>query len=88
MTRTQDNHTPLGAPSTLAHTLEAAVEPFQLAVQAIAGWRPVARLSEMIHVSRTRRDLLDLDDRLLADIGVTRLDIEREGRRRFWDLDE
>jgi uncharacterized protein YjiS (DUF1127 family) len=88
MTRTHDNHAPLGALSTLGQTLEAAAGPLQLAVQAIAGWRPVARLSEMIHVSRTRRDLLDLDDRLLADIGVTRLDIEREGRRRFWDLDD
>ena len=87
MTRTHDNHAPLGTVSTLGRTLEAAVEPFQLAVQAIAGWRPMARLGEMIHVSRTRRDLMDLDDRLLQDIGVSRLDIERESRRRFWDLD-
>ncbi len=41
----------------------------------------------MIKVARTRRDLKELDDRMLSDIGVSRLDIERESRRRFWDID-
>jgi len=33
---------------------------------------------------RQRRELLDLDDHLLKDIGVTRVDAEWEGRKPFW----
>ena len=31
-----------------------------------------------------RQDLLDLDDRLLTDIGVTRRQAELEARKPFW----
>jgi len=31
-----------------------------------------------------RRALLDLDDRLLADIGITREEAEREASKPFW----
>ncbi|KAA3628906.1 MAG: DUF1127 domain-containing protein [Proteobacteria bacterium] len=34
--------------------------------------------------ARQRRDLLDLDDRLLRDIGINRADAEREARKPFW----
>lgn len=34
--------------------------------------------------SGQRRALLDLDDRLLADIGLTRDDAWREARKPFW----
>jgi uncharacterized protein YjiS (DUF1127 family) len=33
---------------------------------------------------RTRRDLLELTDYQLQDIGLTRLDAINEGRRPFW----
>lgn len=33
---------------------------------------------------RQRRELLELDDHLLKDIGVTRVDAEWEGRKPFW----
>ena len=33
---------------------------------------------------RGRRQLRELDDRLLRDIGLTRADAECAGRRRFW----
>jgi uncharacterized protein YjiS (DUF1127 family) len=34
--------------------------------------------------SRQRRALLDLDDRLLAEAGLTRLQAVAEGRKPFW----
>lgn len=37
-------------------------------------------------VARQRRRLLALDDDLLKDIGLSRADAEKEGRRGFWDL--
>ena len=49
--------------------------------------RMFARLGTMLATSRQRRDLADLDDRTLHDIGVSRADVEREARRRFWDVD-
>jgi uncharacterized protein YjiS (DUF1127 family) len=35
--------------------------------------------------ARQRGILMGLDDRLLADIGLTREQAMREGRKRFWD---
>lgn len=34
--------------------------------------------------ARQRRDLLDLDDRLLRDIGINRAEAEREASKPFW----
>ncbi|MBE0404685.1 MULTISPECIES: DUF1127 domain-containing protein [Halomonas] len=36
------------------------------------------------HRERSRRQLLTLDDRLLRDIGITRAQAQREGRKSFW----
>lgn len=35
--------------------------------------------------TRTRRQLLALDDRMLADIGVSRVDAAREAAKSFWE---
>jgi uncharacterized protein YjiS (DUF1127 family) len=36
-------------------------------------------------LAQQRRRLLALDDRMLKDIGITRVDACREGARPFWD---
>jgi uncharacterized protein YjiS (DUF1127 family) len=36
---------------------------------------------------RTRRQLLELDDHLLRDLGLSRADVAREAARAPWDLD-
>jgi uncharacterized protein YjiS (DUF1127 family) len=46
------------------------------AIELVLGWQEVAR---------QRRSLLELDDRLLKDIGITRADALREASRPFWD---
>jgi uncharacterized protein YjiS (DUF1127 family) len=47
--------------------------------------RTLAMLLYWHDVSRQRRALLELDDRMLRDIGITRADAEHEARRPFWD---
>ena len=43
-----------------------------------------ARVRRQLERHRTRRQLLDLDDHLLDDIGLTREQAEEAGRRPFW----
>ncbi len=43
-------------------------------------------LHDMLRARRTRRMLADMDDRLLADIGVGRGEALDESRRPMWDL--
>ncbi|MFC3284828.1 DUF1127 domain-containing protein [Litchfieldella rifensis] len=44
-----------------------------------------ARLSRWSRLRRERRQLRELSDAMLRDIGLTREDVERESRRPFWD---
>ncbi|MBZ9559386.1 DUF1127 domain-containing protein [Modicisalibacter sp. MOD 31.J] len=50
--------------------------------------RPLSRLfARLLRQSRrhhSRHGLLDLDDRQLRDIGLTRDEARREGTKRFW----
>ncbi len=48
--------------------------------------RPVASLRKILAVRRQRLKLAELDDRALADIGLTRQVALTEARRPFWDL--
>ena len=45
-----------------------------------------AMLTAMLRARQTRRLLAEMDDRLLADIGVSRGDAATEASRPFWDL--
>jgi uncharacterized protein YjiS (DUF1127 family) len=53
--------------------------------------RPIAlalfdRLLGMLAVSRQRRQLAQLSDAQLKDIGITRADAEREASQPFWRI--
>ena len=51
-----------------------------------ARWRTLAAwLSACWQRHRQRRALLDLDDRMLRDIGISRDDARLEARKRFWE---
>jgi uncharacterized protein YjiS (DUF1127 family) len=41
----------------------------------------------MLRAVATRRDLAAMDDRMLSDIGLSRVDALREAERLPWDLD-
>lgn len=45
----------------------------------------LARLAQHRRRHVSRRQLLDLDDRLLRDIGLTRDEARREGAKHFWE---
>ncbi len=46
----------------------------------------LARMATAYAVYRERQELRDLDARMLADIGLTRHDVERESARNLWDI--
>lgn len=47
-------------------------------------WRFAMRLLRIYDRQQQRRHLLELDDRMLADIGITREQAQAEGRKPFW----
>ena len=49
-------------------------------------FRPFAWIQQALAVRSQRLRLQDLDDHLLADIGVDRKFAAHEARRPFWDL--
>lgn len=66
--------------------------PARAAVQEWRRWSPVGLLRQMtdrLHrwrmLARERYLLQTLSDEILKDIGISRLDAEREARRPFWD---
>lgn len=46
----------------------------------------LARVRAWQEVSWQRKELLGLSDRQLKDIGISRVDAQREADRPFWDL--
>lgn len=66
-------------------TSRLAVDAARRPSRWFAGWR--ARLHRWQRLHRERRELLELSDALLKDIGLTRADARREAHRPFWDGD-
>jgi uncharacterized protein YjiS (DUF1127 family) len=64
-------------------TLPAARERPGRGLQARAA-SGFARLLRWHELARQRRALLALNDHMLKDIGITRVEAEREARRPFW----
>ena len=54
-------------------------------VRHASGW--LRALACMLRAVEERRILATLDDRMLADVGLNRLDAEREVARAPWDLE-
>jgi uncharacterized protein YjiS (DUF1127 family) len=46
--------------------------------------RVLATAFEWYERARQRRELYALDERMLKDIGLTRVDVEREASKHFW----
>ncbi len=55
------------------------------ALPSLAGLRDGLRRAWVAH--RTRRQLRELDEHMLRDLGLSRADVVREARRAPWDLD-
>jgi uncharacterized protein YjiS (DUF1127 family) len=64
----------------------ASIASYERAVPALSPWplRALRRIGSMIGKTRQRRILVELDDRLLSDIGLTRDQAAREARKPFW----
>jgi uncharacterized protein YjiS (DUF1127 family) len=67
----------------LSHFADTGRRPFPFLPPLRSGLRLLARWYDR-HLQR--RDLEDLDDDLLRDIGLTRRDVERECVGPFWRL--
>ncbi|MDX2202288.1 MAG: DUF1127 domain-containing protein [Hyphomicrobiaceae bacterium] len=68
----------LQAPPSAARTVVSRlVSPLKGTVSALAA---------AFAVHQERVELSSLDDRMLADIGLTRHDVERESTRGFWEI--
>ena len=62
-----------------AKAIGAPVSPFQARIAGL-----VDLLLSWQERARQRTSLAEMDDRMLADIGLSRADAEREAARPFW----
>ncbi len=67
----------------MAHSI---AHPFRPAAPQVAGLAVIGRILGALAVRRERRSLLDLDDHLLSDIGLTRDEARQESEREVWDV--
>lgn len=67
-----------------ACTTPAVASPRSTPAQKRGAW--VAWLARMIRTVSTRGQLVEMDERMLRDVGLTRHDARREMMRKPWDL--
>jgi uncharacterized protein YjiS (DUF1127 family) len=60
--------------------------PFRPARAAVPAGLWLRGLEGMVRAIKSRRQLAQMDDRLLADIGISRAEALREAARPPWDL--
>lgn len=79
---------PLESDSALRLPWRAACEAGDLLVRSSASVlnRVGTALSRALERSRQRRELRELDDHMLRDIGLERNEAEREWSRPFWNV--
>lgn len=66
------------------HSLQTLEIPPPFAGWGRVSWRITTRLLRLYDRQLQRRILLEFDDRMLSDIGLTREQAEAEGRKPFW----
>jgi uncharacterized protein YjiS (DUF1127 family) len=71
-------------PSILFSTLAAL--PFMRVASAISAAMSQTLKPSAVQVSRSRARLSELDDHMLADIGLTHAEALTEAQRPFWDM--
>lgn len=67
---------------TLGSRSEPIAKTARLRLGRLARW--IAVVKQMYRRRRQRRPLLELEDHQLADIGLSRQQAEREGRKPLW----
>ena len=73
-----------GSAQSSQHTALPSLQAIEIP-SPFAGWSRFARqLLRLYDRQQQRRLLLELDDRMLADIGRTREQAQVEGRKPFW----
>ena len=68
--------------ATHSRSAPTRTKPATVRVPSPFGW--LSTVQRMHDRWRQRQALLDLDDKLLRDIGITREQAEREARKPFW----
>lgn len=67
-------------------TISASLSEVAVATSASASPSLLMRIRQVMLVRRERRALLALDERMLADVGLSRADAYREANRSFLDV--
>lgn len=64
----------------------APVSVMQFTVPSFFSGLSLKKIGSIFQVASERRALREVPDYVLRDIGLTRIDAEREAARPFWDL--
>lgn len=83
MANTMNMHAAGGPFAPLASLMVEAVASAMEGLQGLTV-NPIAKLAQLQARAQQRRHLMELEDRLLADIGLDRVDAIKEARKPVW----